>query len=154
MDLKLRVWRQKAAGDQGRMVTYQVTGISPDASFLEMLDVLNEKLILAGDDPIAFDHDCREGICGMCGMMINGVAHGPRAATTTCQLHMRSFADGDEIVIEPWRAQAFPVLRDLVVDRGAFDRIIAAGGFITAPTGNAVEANNHLIPKGDSDQAM
>ncbi|GAA0799713.1 succinate dehydrogenase/fumarate reductase iron-sulfur subunit [Spirilliplanes yamanashiensis] len=154
MDLKLRVWRQKGAGDKGRMVTYQVTGISPDASFLEMLDVLNEKLILDGDDPIAFDHDCREGICGMCGMMINGVAHGPERATTTCQLHMRHFADGDTIDIEPWRAAAFPVVKDLVVDRSAFDRVIQAGGYITAPTGAAPDAHATPVPKADADAAF
>jgi succinate dehydrogenase / fumarate reductase iron-sulfur subunit len=154
MDLKLRVWRQKGAGDKGRMVTYEVTGISPDASFLEMLDVLNEKLILAGDDPIAFDHDCREGICGMCGMMINGVAHGPERATTTCQLHMRHFSDGDTIDIEPWRAAAFPVVKDLVVDRSAFDTIIQAGGYITAPTGAAPDAHATPVPKADADAAF
>ncbi len=154
MDLKLRVWRQKGAGDKGRMVTYEVTGISPDASFLEMLDVLNEKLILAGDDPIAFDHDCREGICGMCGLMINGVAHGPERATTTCQLHMRHFNDGDTIDIEPWRAAAFPVVKDLVVDRSAFDTIIQAGGYITAPTGAAPDAHATPVPKADADAAF
>jgi succinate dehydrogenase / fumarate reductase iron-sulfur subunit len=154
MNLTLKVWRQKNREDKGRFVTYDAKGISADMSFLEMLDVVNEGLIGKGEEPIAFDHDCREGICGTCGMVINGQAHGPRRATTACQLHMRSFKDGDTITIEPWRASAFPVLRDLVVDRGAFDRIIAAGGFITAPTGNAVEANNHLIPKADADQAM
>jgi succinate dehydrogenase / fumarate reductase iron-sulfur subunit len=154
MDLKLRVWRQRGAGDKGRMVTYEVTGISPDASFLEMLDVLNEKLILAGDDPIAFDHDCREGICGMCGLMINGVAHGPERATTTCQLHMRHFNDGDTIDIEPWRAAAFPVVKDLVVDRSAFDTIIQAGGYITAPTGAAPDAHATPVPKADADAAF
>jgi succinate dehydrogenase / fumarate reductase iron-sulfur subunit len=154
MDLKLRVWRQRGAGDKGRMVTYEITGISPDASFLEMLDVLNEKLILAGDDPIAFDHDCREGICGMCGLMINGVAHGPERATTTCQLHMRHFNDGDTIDIEPWRAAAFPVVKDLVVDRSAFDTIIQAGGYITAPTGAAPDAHATPVPKADADAAF
>src|SRR3712207_5907001 len=123
MDIKVRVWRQAAAGSDGRMVTYDVPDISPDASFLEMLDVLNERLILDGDDPITFDHDCREGICGMCSMVIDGVPHGPQPATTTCQLHMRHFRDGDVIDVEPWRAAAFPVVKDLVVDRGAFDRI-------------------------------
>jgi succinate dehydrogenase / fumarate reductase iron-sulfur subunit len=154
MDLKLRVWRQSGPSDRGRMVTYEVTGISPDASFLEMLDVLNEKLILDGDDPIAFDHDCREGICGMCGMMINGVAHGPERATTTCQLHMRHFADGDTIDIEPWRAAAFPVVKDLVVNRSAFDEIIQAGGYITAPTGAAPDAHATPVPKADADAAF
>jgi succinate dehydrogenase / fumarate reductase iron-sulfur subunit len=154
MDLKLRVWRQSDAGDRGRMVSYQVTGVSPDASFLEMLDVLNERLILAGDDPIAFDHDCREGICGMCGMMINGVAHGPERATTACQLHMRHFADGDTIDIEPWRAAAFPVVKDLVVDRGSFDEIIQAGGYITAPTGAAPDAHATPVAKADADAAF
>jgi succinate dehydrogenase / fumarate reductase iron-sulfur subunit len=136
------------------MVAYDVTDISPDASFLEMLDVLNEQLILAGDDPIAFDHDCREGICGMCGMMINGVAHGPARVTTTCQLHMRHFADGDVIDVEPWRAAAFPVIKDLVVDRSAFDRIIQAGGYITAPTGTAPDAHALPVPKADADAAF
>ncbi|GIH15052.1 succinate dehydrogenase/fumarate reductase iron-sulfur subunit [Rugosimonospora africana] len=154
MNLKLRVWRQHGPDESGRMVTYAVEGISPDASFLEMLDVLNEKLILDGEDPIAFDHDCREGICGMCGMMINGVAHGPERATTTCQLHMRHFADGDTIDVEPWRAAAFPVVKDLVVDRGAFDRIIQAGGYITAPTGAAPDAHATPVPKPDADAAF
>src|SRR5512137_1804980 len=126
MNLTLHIWRQKNRNSEGRFVTYQATDISPDMSFLEMLDVVNEDLILKGEEPIAFDHDCREGICGMCGLMINGVAHGPQAATTTCQLHMRHFHDGDEVYIEPWRAQAFPIIKDLVVDRGALDRIIAA----------------------------
>ncbi|HEU4346812.1 MAG TPA: succinate dehydrogenase/fumarate reductase iron-sulfur subunit [Actinoplanes sp.] len=154
MDIQVRVWRQSSPGDKGRMVTYDVTDISPDASFLEMLDVLNEKLILDGGDPIAFDHDCREGICGMCGMMINGVAHGPEKATTTCQLHMRHFTDGDVIDVEPWRAAAFPVIKDLVVDRGAFDRIIQAGGYITAPTGAAPDAHAMPVPKADADAAF
>ncbi len=154
MNVKLRVWRQSGPDDVGRMVTYTVEGISPGASFLEMLDVLNEKLILDGDDPIAFDHDCREGICGMCGMMINGIAHGPERATTTCQLHMRHFADGDTIDVEPWRAAAFPVVKDLVVDRGAFDRIIQAGGYITAPTGAAPDAHATPVPKPDADAAF
>jgi succinate dehydrogenase / fumarate reductase iron-sulfur subunit len=154
MDIQVRVWRQAGPDDKGRMVTYDVKDISPDASFLEMLDVLNEKLILDGDDPIAFDHDCREGICGMCGMMINGVAHGPEKATTTCQLHMRHFADGDVIDVEPWRAAAFPVVKDLVVDRSAFDRIIQAGGYITAPTGTAPDAHAMPVPKADADAAF
>jgi succinate dehydrogenase / fumarate reductase iron-sulfur subunit len=154
MDIKLRVWRQAGPSDKGRMVEYAVTGISPDASFLEMLDVLNERLILQGDEPVAFDHDCREGICGMCGMMINGVAHGPARATTTCQLHMRHFNDGDTIDVEPWRAAAFPVVKDLVVDRGAFDAVIRAGGYITAPTGAAPDAHATPVPKADADAAF
>ncbi|HEV8566934.1 MAG TPA: succinate dehydrogenase/fumarate reductase iron-sulfur subunit [Actinoplanes sp.] len=154
MNLKLRVWRQRGPSDPGRMITYSVEDLSPDASFLEMLDVLNEKLILDGDDPIAFDHDCREGICGMCGMMINGVAHGPERATTTCQLHLRHFSDGDTIDVEPWRAAAFPVVKDLAVDRGAFDRIIQAGGYITAPTGAAPDAHATPVPKADADAAF
>lgn len=154
MNLKLRVWRQTGPSDKGRMVTYDVTDISPDASFLEMLDVLNERLILAGEEPIAFDHDCREGICGMCGMMINGVAHGPSRATTTCQLHMRHFKDGETIDVEPWRAAAFPVVKDLVVDRGAFDRIIQGGGYISAPTGAAPDAHATPVPKADADAAF
>ena len=154
MDIQVRVWRQSSHRDQGRMVTYDVKDISPDASFLEMLDVLNEKLILDGDDPIAFDHDCREGICGMCSMVIDGVAHGPERATTTCQLHMRHFKDGDVIDVEPWRAAAFPVIKDLVVDRGAFDRIVAAGGFISVPTGSAPDGNAIPVPKTIADRAM
>ncbi|GAA5191398.1 succinate dehydrogenase/fumarate reductase iron-sulfur subunit [Rugosimonospora acidiphila] len=154
MNLKLRVWRQKGPDDAGRMVTYTVEDISADASFLEMLDVLNEKLILNGEEPIAFDHDCREGICGMCGMMINGVAHGPERATTTCQLHMRHFSDGETIDVEPWRAAAFPVVKDLVVNRSAFDRIIQAGGYVTAPTGAAPEAHAAPVPKPDADAAF
>src|SRR5829696_717354 len=134
MDLTLHVWRQKNGQDSGKFVTYKAANVSPDMSFLEMLDVLNEELILKGEDPIAFDHDCREGICGMCGFMINGVAHGPKRGTTVCQLHMRHYKDGDELYLEPWRARAFPVLRDLVVNRSAFDRLIAAGGFISVPT--------------------
>jgi succinate dehydrogenase / fumarate reductase, iron-sulfur subunit len=154
MDIQVRVWRQSSPQDDGRMVSYDVKDISPDASFLEMLDVLNEKLILDGDDPVAFDHDCREGICGMCGMMINGVAHGPEKATTTCQLHMRHFDDGAVIDIEPWRAAAFPVIKDLVVDRSAFDDIIQAGGFISAPTGAAPDAHATPVPKADADAAF
>ena len=154
MKLTLRVWRQQNADADGTMSTYEVDGISPDMSFLEMLDTLNEELIVQGDDPVAFDHDCREGICGMCGMMINGVAHGPERATTTCQLHMRHFSDGDTIDIEPWRAAAFPVVKDLVVDRSAFDRIIQAGGYITAPTGAAPDAHATPVPKADADAAF
>jgi succinate dehydrogenase / fumarate reductase, iron-sulfur subunit len=154
MDIKVRVWRQAGPADKGKMVTYDVKGISPDASFLEMLDVLNEDLILKGDDPVAFDHDCREGICGMCGLMIDGVAHGPERATTTCQLHMRKFKDGDTIDVEPWRAAAFPVIKDLVVNRGAFDKIIQSGGYITAPTGTAPEAHATPVPKPDADAAF
>ncbi|MGX6604242.1 succinate dehydrogenase/fumarate reductase iron-sulfur subunit [Micromonosporaceae bacterium Da 78-11] len=154
MDIKVRVWRQADADSAGKMVTYGVKDISPDASFLEMLDVLNESLILDGDDPVAFDHDCREGICGACSMVIDGVAHGPEKATTTCQLHMRHFADGDVIDVEPWRAAAFPVIKDLVVDRSAFDRIIQAGGYITTPTGAAPEAHATPVPKQDADMAF
>ena len=154
MNLTLRVWRQRDPADKGRMISYAVEDVSPDASFLEMLDLVNERLIAAGDEPIAFDSDCREGICGMCGLVINGVAHGPERATTTCQLHMRHFADGDTIDVEPWRAAAFPVVKDLVVDRSAFDRIIAAGGYITAPTGAAPDAHAMLVPKADADAAF
>jgi succinate dehydrogenase / fumarate reductase iron-sulfur subunit len=153
VNITVRVWRQKNADDKGKMVTYGVEDVSTDMSFLEMLDVLNEQLTLSGDDPIAFDHDCREGICGSCGVVINGQAHGPQT-TTTCQLHMRSFEDGAVIDIEPWRAGAFPVVKDLVVDRGAFDRIIQAGGFISAPTGSAPEANNLPVRKEDADHAF
>lgn len=153
MNITVRVWRQKNAESKGAMVTYGVEDVSEHMSFLEMLDVLNEQLTLSGDDPIAFDHDCREGICGACGVVINGQAHGPQV-TTTCQLHMRSFEDGAVIDIEPWRAGAFPVVKDLVVDRGAFDRIIQAGGFISAPTGSAPEANNLPVPKHDADHAF
>jgi succinate dehydrogenase / fumarate reductase, iron-sulfur subunit len=153
MSLTLRVWRQKDATVKGKMVTYRLTDISPDMSFLEMLDVLNEQLILDGEEPVAFDHDCREGICGSCGLMINGIAHGPQQ-TTTCQLHMRTFKDGDSIDIEPWRSGAFPVIKDLVVDRGAFDRIIASGGYISAPTGAAPEAHSTPVRKADADKAF
>jgi succinate dehydrogenase / fumarate reductase iron-sulfur subunit len=154
MNLTLHVWRQADAADKGRFVTYPAPGISADMSFLEMLDVVNERLIESGETPIAFDHDCREGICGTCGMVINGTPHGPRRLTTTCQLHMRSFSDGDSITVEPWRAAAFPVLRDLVVDRRAFDRIIQAGGFISVPTGSAPDGNAVLVPKSDAERAM
>ena len=154
MNLTLHVWRQKNSTAAGAFVTYEAKDISSDMSFLEMLDVVNERLSAKGEEPIAFDHDCREGICGQCGTVINGRPHGPRPRTTSCQLHMRSFKDGDEITIEPWRAAAFPVLRDLIVDRGAFDRIIAAGGFISAPTGSAPDANSIPVPKESSDLAM
>jgi succinate dehydrogenase / fumarate reductase, iron-sulfur subunit len=156
MDLILHVWRQAGPDQPGRMVTYadEARDISPDMSFLEMLDIVNERLTAQDEEPIAFDHDCREGICGSCGMMINGQAHGPQKGTATCQLHMRKFSDGDEIFIEPWRARAFPVLRDLIVDRQAFDRIIEAGGYITAPTGAAPDANLILVPKEAADAAM
>lgn len=154
MHLKLKVWRQPNAEAAGGLVEYDAPGISPDMSFLEMLDVVNERLIERGEIPIAFDHDCREGICGSCGLMINGVAHGPNKATTTCQLHMRSYKDGDTITIEPWRAKPFPVVRDLVVNRSAFDRIIASGGYISVQTGNAVDANALPVPKTDADIAM
>ncbi|GAA0556103.1 succinate dehydrogenase/fumarate reductase iron-sulfur subunit [Chitinophaga japonensis] len=154
MNLTLKVWRQKNKNDQGGFETYQVKDISSEMSFLEMFDVLNERLINEGREPIAFDHDCREGICGMCSMHINGRAHGPWAGTTTCQLHMRAFKDGDTITVEPWRAGAFPVLKDLTVDRGAFDRIIEAGGYISVNTGNAVDANAIPVPKDKADEAF
>ena len=154
MNVTLQVWRQPNEGAKGRFVRYAAHEISPDASFLEMLDVVNERLSERGEEPIAFSHDCREGICGSCAMMINGVAHGPERGAATCQLHMRSFADGDEVVVEPWRARAFPVIKDLVVDRRALDRIIEAGGFITAPTGGARDANAILIAKPAVDTAM
>ncbi|MFN6037594.1 MAG: succinate dehydrogenase/fumarate reductase iron-sulfur subunit [Bacteroidota bacterium] len=154
MNLTLKVWRQKNTNAGGALETYQVKDVSPDMSFLEMFDVLNERLVIEGKEPIAFDHDCREGICGMCSMYINGRPHGPKQGITTCQLHMRSFKDGDTIVVEPWRAAAFPVLKDLVVNRSAFDRIIAAGGYVSVNTGNAKDANNILIPKPDADDAF
>ncbi len=153
MMLTLYVWRQKSPRDTGKMARYEVTA-NPDMSFLEMLDVLNEELSAKGEDPVAFEHDCREGICGSCGFMINGVAHGPKRGTTVCQLHMRSFKSGDVLYLEPWRAKAFPVLKDLMVDRIAFDRIIAAGGFISAQTGSAPDANAILVPKDHADRAM
>jgi succinate dehydrogenase / fumarate reductase iron-sulfur subunit len=154
MNLTLKVWRQRTASTTGEFVTYQATNINEHMSFLEMLDVVNEDLIARGDDPIAFDSDCREGICGTCGFMINGVAHGPERGTTVCQLHMRFFKDGDELVLEPWRATAFPVLRDLVVSRTALDRIIEAGGYISSSTGSAPEANALPVPKEAADRAM
>src|SRR6266852_6007949 len=154
MNLILHVWRQKSPGDAGRTVRYEAKNVNADMSFLEMLDVLNEVLLARGEEPIAFDHDCREGICGMCGFMINGVAHGPQRGTTVCQLHMRHFKDGDELYLEPWRARAFPVVRDLVVDRGAFDRIIAAGAFISVPAGSAPDGNAISVPKPSAETAM
>ena len=154
MKFTLHVWRQAGPAAVGGFSTYEATDISGDMSFLEMMDAVNESLIERGELPVAFDHDCREGICGSCGMMINGVAHGPMRATATCQLFMRHFNDGDTIYVEPWRARAFPVIKDLVVDRSAFDRVIAAGGFITAPTGGARDANTILVPKSDADDAM
>jgi succinate dehydrogenase / fumarate reductase, iron-sulfur subunit len=154
LNLTVHVWRQKDAKSPGKMVPYKVSGVSEHASFLEMLDVLNEQLIAKNEEPIAFDHDCREGICGMCSLMINGRPHGGQAGTTTCQLHMRKFKNGDEIYVEPWRAAAFPVLRDLCVDRSSFDRIQQAGGYVTANVGSAPDANSVLVSKEDADQAM
>lgn len=154
MNLTLHVWRQKHAHDTGRFVSYDAENISADMSFLEMLDVVNETLIAKGEEPIAFDHDCREGICGMCGFVINGIAHGPRRGTTVCQLHMRSFKDGDTIYLEPWRARAFPVIKDLIVDRSSFDRIIQSGGYISVSTGSAPEANGLLVSKEDAELSM
>jgi len=154
MDLTLHVWRQRSASAAGHFATYQARNVSPDMSFLEMLDVVNEELTAKGEDPIAFDHDCREGICGTCSIVVNGRPHGPRSRTTACQLHMRSFGDGDTLVIEPWRAAAFPVIKDLVVDRGALDAIIAAGGFVSVPTGSAPDGNAIPVPKPDAEKAM
>lgn len=153
MKLTLKIWRQKNAGDKGGFVTYPIDGISADMSFLEMMDVLNEELAIKGQDPVHFDHDCREGICGMCSLYINGHPHGPQQ-TTTCQLHMRTFSDGETITIEPWRAKAFPVVKDLVVDRGAFDRIIQAGGYVNVNTGGVPDANEIPIPKRVADEAF
>lgn len=153
MRLTLRIWRQENASRRGGMRVYELDGVEPDMSFLEMLDTLNEKLIVEGGDPVAFDHDCREGICGACSLMINGEAHGPER-TTACQLHMRSFRDGATIDVEPWRAAAFPVVKDLVVDRSALDRVIQAGGYVTAPTGSAPEAHATPVPKADADLAF
>src|SRR5580700_2367667 len=154
MNLTLKIWRQQNTKTEGNFVTYQVQGVTPDMSFLEMLDLLNENLQTQGQAPVVFERDSREGICGSCGFLINGVAHGGRPGTTVCQLSMRFFKDGDSLTLEPWRARAFPILRDLMVDRSAFDRIIQAGGFITAPTGVAPEARAILIPKEDADRAM
>jgi succinate dehydrogenase / fumarate reductase iron-sulfur subunit len=154
MKLTLRIWRQKDANTAGRFVPYQVDGVTPDMSFLEMLDVLNEDLAGRGEEPVAFEHDCREGICGLCGFLINGVPHGPRRHATVCQLHMRFFKDGDSLTLEPWRARAFPAVRDLVVDRSVFDHIIQAGGYITAPTGSTPEAGAILVPKEAADTAF
>lgn len=155
MNLTLKIWRQKDANDKGRMVEYKVTDISEHMSFLEMMDVLNEDLVAKGEEPVAFDHDCREGICGMCSLFINGEAHGPDRGITTCQLHMRMFKDGDTITIEPWRATAFPVIKDLIVDRTAFERIQQAGGYISVNTsGNTQDANAIPIPKADADESM
>lgn len=154
MDLTLKVWRQEGPDAAGRFETYHATDVSPDMSFLEMLDILNERLTLEGEVPIAFEHDCREGICGTCNLMINGHPHGPQLGTATCQLHMRKFSDGDTITVEPWRAAAFPIIKDLAVDRSAFDRIIEAGGHIGAPTGSAPDANLILIPKDAVDASM
>lgn len=154
MNLTLKIWRQKNATSKGKFVTYKVNDISPNSSFLEMMDILNESLVTRGEDPVAFDHDCREGICGACSMYINGRPHGPDKAITTCQLHMRRFKDGDTIVIEPWRARPFPVLKDLIVDRTAFDKIIQAGGYISVNTGGIPDANAIPIPKVDADLSM
>jgi len=154
MNLTLKIWRQQNAKAPGAFATYQVQGVTPDMSFLEMLDLLNENLQSKGEPPVVFEHDCREGICGSCGFMINGIAHGPLPATTVCQLTMRHFKDGDELYIEPWRAKAFPVIKDLVVDRSAFDRIIEAGGYISVPTGSAPDGNAIPVPKEDADRSM
>ena len=154
MDLSLKIWRQAGPDAQGEFKTYEANGISPEASFLEMLDEVNEHLNESDEEPIAFDHDCREGICGMCGVMINGVPHGPQSGTATCQLHMRKFNDGDSITIEPWRASAMPVIRDLIVDRSPFDRIVEAGGYISVNTGAAPDANIIAVPKEAAESAM
>jgi succinate dehydrogenase / fumarate reductase iron-sulfur subunit len=154
MNLTLKIWRQNGPKDKGSLIDYKASDVSPDSSFLEMIDVLNNELIEKGEDPIAFDHDCREGICGMCSMVLNGQAHGPSDLVTTCQLHMREFKDGDVIYIEPFRANAFPVIKDLMVDRSSFDRIIQAGGYVSVNTGNAQDANSTPIPKEDADAAF
>ncbi len=154
MNFTLKIWRQKNVTAKGEMVSYDVSGISPDSSFFEMLDTLNQKLITTGGDPVAFDHDCREGICGTCSLFINGRPHGPAKGVTTCQLHMRAFKDGDTIFIEPWRAKAFPVIRDLIVDRSALDKIIQAGGYVSVNTGGVPDANTIPVPKEKSDAAF
>ena len=154
MNIRLKVWRQQKASAPGRFVEYQVSGVTPEMSFLEMLDLLNEDLLRNNEAPVAFEHDCREGICGSCGFLVNGIAHGGRKGTTVCQLSMRFFKDGDSVTLEPWRAQAFPVIRDLIVDRSAFDRVIQAGGFIAAPVGSAPDANSILVPKEAADTAF
>jgi succinate dehydrogenase / fumarate reductase, iron-sulfur subunit len=154
MRIILHIWRQRSANDAGKMVRYEVPNVNQEMSFLEMLDVLNEDLIARNEEPVAFDHDCREGICGMCGCMVNGRAHGPRSGTTLCQLHMRHFKDGDELYLEPWRAKAFPVIKDLIVDRSAFDRIIAAGGYISVATGSAPDGNAVIVPKENAELSM
>jgi succinate dehydrogenase / fumarate reductase iron-sulfur subunit len=154
MDLTLHVWRQKSRDSEGRLVTYKAENISPEASFLEMIDVVNERLTEKGEEPIHFEHDCREGICGSCGMMINGVAHGPIGGTATCQLHMRHFNDGDEVVVEPWRSRAFPVIKDLMVDRSALDKIIQAGGYVSVNTGSAIDGNAIPVPKDVAELSM
>jgi succinate dehydrogenase / fumarate reductase iron-sulfur subunit len=154
MNLKLRIWRQKGPSDKGLLKVYEVSGVTADMSFLEVLDLLNEDLTAAGAEPVAFDHDCREGICGACSLVINGVPHGPQRATTACQLAMRHFRDGDTIDVEPWRARAFPVVKDLVVDRSALDRLIRAGGYVSAPTGSAPDAHAVPVPKADAETAF
>ena len=154
LNLKLKIWRQSSPNDKGAFVSYDVSGLNTHMSFLEMLDVLNEKLVVTGDDPVAFDHDCREGICGMCSMVINGKPHGPQKGTTTCQLHMRHFKDGDTVTIEPWRAKPFPVLKDLIVDRSSFDRIIQSGGYISVNTGSAPDGNSLPISKETAEDAF
>ena len=154
MNLKLRIWRQPNRDASGKMVDYDLEGVSPDMSFLEMLDVLNERLVTKGEDTVAFDHDCREGICGSCNLMVDGQAHGPEQGTTVCQLHMRKFRDGDTIAVEPWRARAFPVVKDLVVDRSSFDRIMATGGFVSTKSGPHADANAMLIAKPEADRAF
>ena len=154
MRLTLKIWRQPNAATPGKLVDYRLDDVSEDSSFLEMLDLLNQHLIDRGEEPVTFDHDCREGICGTCGLVINGIAHGPKAAITTCQLHMRVFKDGDTIVVEPWRSRAFPIIKDLMVDRSSFDRIIQAGGYVSVNTGAATDANAIPVPKGKADRAM
>ena len=154
INLKLKIWRQRSAKEPGAFANYTMNNVSTDSSFLEMMDQLNEQLIAKGEDPVAFDHDCREGICGTCGFVINGNAHGPQKSTTVCQLHMRAFSDGETLTIEPWRARAFPMIKDLMVNRSAFDRIISAGGFISVDSGNAQDANCIPVPKADADEAF